>query len=64
MIRTTKLPRFALAAGEGWEMPQSRYTSEGAELGGGIIPQDSYTIEIEDRTRAYGCECGRSVTTT
>ncbi len=45
-------------------MPQSRYTSEGVDLGGGIIPMDAFVVEVEDHTRACACECGRSVTTT
>lgn len=57
-----RAPRFTLNEGETWELPQSHYTSEGAELGGGIIPKDAFVVEVEDRTRACGCECGRSVT--
>jgi hypothetical protein len=53
-----KLPRFTLAQGEEWELPQSRYLSDGsAELGGGVIPRDSFFIEVEDQSRACGCEC-------
>jgi len=63
-VKEVKLPRFTLHEGETWELPQSRYLADGsAELGGGIIPRDSFVIEIADQSRACGCEC-RKVTTT
>ena len=58
--REVKLPRFTLAAGEEWEMPQARYTSEGAELGGGIIPKDAFEIVEEDHTVGAGQDPSRS----
>lgn len=62
-MKPVKLPRFSLLQGETWELPQSRYPPDGsAELGGGSIPKDSFTIEVEDESRACGCECWRSIT--
>lgn len=57
LVKSVKLPRFTLAQGERWELPQSRYTPDGAELGGGVIPKDSFEIEVEDESRACGCPC-------
>ena len=56
-VREVKLPRFTMRPGDTWELPQSRYTADGAELGAGIIPRDSFIIEVADATRACGCEC-------
>lgn len=55
--KEVKLPRFVMRQGETWELPQSRYTQDGAELGGGIIPRDSFEIVTADESRACGCEC-------
>lgn len=56
--RTISLPRFQMAAGEEWRLPQIRYTSDGgAEIGGGIAPADSFTVVERDHARA--CHNGK-----
>ena len=55
--REVRLPRFTMRAGEEWELPQSRYTADGAELGGGTIPAGSFEIIEADESRACGCDC-------
>jgi hypothetical protein len=67
-LKEVKLPRFTMAVGEQWELPQSRYQDDGsAELGGGTIPAGSFEILKADESRACGCPCsddrtrGRSV---
>ena len=59
-VKEVKLPRFTLHIGENWELPRSRYLTDGsAELGGGTIPKDSFIIEVADESRACGCECAK-----
>lgn len=59
--REVRLPRFTMHEGETWELPQVRYLPDGsAELGGGILPKDSFIVEVEDDSRACGCNCGSS----
>ena len=59
--KEVKLPRFSFKPGEEWELPQSRYTPDGsAELGGGIIPRESFEIIEADESRAFRCDCGRT----
>lgn len=60
-LKDVKLPRFTLRAGEEWELPQSSYQVDGsAELGGGLIPKDSFEVVVADESRACGCGCGRT----
>lgn len=57
-VRDTKLPKFSMAAGEEWHLPQSRYLEDGsAELGGGTIPRDSFEVVKADEHRACNCPC-------
>lgn len=59
--KDVKLPRFSFKPGEEWELPQSRYLPSGeAELGGGTIPAGSFIVEVEDESRACGCDCNKS----
>lgn len=57
-VREVKLPRFTMRADETWHLPQSRYQPDGsAELGGGIVPADTFVVEKPGDSRATGCAC-------
>lgn len=52
-VREVRLPRFTMAAGDEWNLPQVRYLPDGsAELGQGVAPAGSFEVVTRDATRA------------